>query len=205
MPDVSVDAAVEKMVRGTPAGSPAPETPTAPETPAKPAPVTNGGEGSDQGGASAEGAEEARGSDGLTAFERELIAENQAEYDTLTDTTAKKAFLTSVKRTARKHAKQMTELGSFRKAITALKEAGVTNDDLVALVSRKKSGPSAPAATEATPKSKGFQRYLEEVTDPAEREHLRTAQQVLREEFDTWVQEFKDKEVKPWQEKLSAA
>lgn len=202
MPEISsVDAAVEKLVAGhaQPDAS-GPETP-APKAPAEAAPAKSASP------APASPAEEGRE---VTAFEQELMEEFKEEYESLPESD-RTPFLNALKRSYRKQAKQMTELGTLRKAVGALRDAGVTNEDLVDLVSRKRTGSNgrtdAPKASEASEKAtRGFQRWLTEATDPAEKEHLRTAEQVIRETVEDLVQarldEIRDTEVKPLKERL---
>ena len=198
MPEISsVDAAVEKIVQeAPPVEKPAQEAP-AEEAPAKTAIETLASER-----VAEEGAER-------SAFEQELIEEFKEEYDQVPEESRTK-FLDSLKRSYRKQAKQMTELGTLRKAVTALREAGVTNEDLVGLVNAKRGNGRAPSsespksATEVT--KRGFQRWLADATDPAEKENLRTAEQVIREVVEDLVssrlEEIREKEVKPLRDRL---
>lgn len=190
MPELGVNETVEKMlgeaapVEKPPAPAPVPVTPesTPTDAPPAPSPETTAAE--------------------LTAFDQELIAEYQEEYDTAGD---KPTFLKALKRSYRKQAKQMTELGQLRKAVGALRDAGVSNDDLIALVNRKKAGSSAPSSPPAGEGKRGFQRYLQDATDPAEREQLRTAEQVMREVVEDAIAQSLDREVKPLKEQLDNA
>ena len=197
MPEISsVDAAVEKIVQEAPPV----EKPTH-EAPAEPTPV----KGEEDGAASVKSPEEVAE---LSAFEQELIEEFKEEYEQVPEE-HRKAFLGSLKRSYRKQAKQMTELGTLRKAVSALREAGVTNEDLVSLVNTKRGNGRAATsepktATEVT--KRGFQRWLAEATDPAEKENLRAAEQVIREVVEDLVssriEEIRDKEVKPLRDRL---
>ena len=197
MPEISsVDAAVEKIVQETPLVEK-----SAPEAPAEKAPAKV----EEDGGASEKSAEEVAE---LSAFEQELIEEFKDEYDQVPEAN-RATFLNSLKRSYRKQAKQMTELGTLRKAVSALREAGVTNEDLVSLVNTKRGNSRAPTSeskstTEVS--KRGFQRWLAEATDPAEKENLRTAEQVIREVVEDLVssriEEIRDKDVKPLKERL---
>ena len=105
MPEISsVDAAVEKIVQEAPPV----EKPTH-EAPAEPTPV----KGEEDGAASVKSPEEVAE---LSAFEQELIEEFKEEYEQVPEE-HRKAFLGSLKRSYRKQAKQMTELGTLRKAL----------------------------------------------------------------------------------------
>lgn len=188
MPDIGVDATVEKMMKGGSQATPA-------EHPSGSAPAANTA-------GSKEETTHVTDTETLSAFDQELITEYQEEYDAAKD---KSTFLSALKKSYRKQAKQMTELGQLRKAVNALKDAGVTNDDLLELINQRK-GKSAPKVSgngSDTPK-RGFQRYLKDDTAPAEREHLREAEQVVRELVEDMVEDRLTKEVKPIREKLDA-
>ena|SRR3990167_4092490 len=193
MSDISsVEAAVEKMVTEVPIK----------EQPTHKAPVEEAPVKSEEAGAAPTEVPE------LSAFEQELIEEFQEEYDQVPEE-SRKAFLSSLKRSYRKQAKQMTELGTLRKAVGALREAGVTNEDLVSLVSSKRGNGrtvSPPSTTVSEATKRGFQRWLNEATDPAEKENLRTAREVIREELEDLLsarlEEVREKEVKPLRDRL---
>ena len=114
-----------------------------------------------------------------------------------------------LKKTYRRTARQMTELGTLRKAVGALQDAGVTNDDLVALVQSKRGGTKSDAqkvvdaATSGNGASKrGYQRWMEEAKTPEERERLRDAEQVVREVVEDVVAGLMDREVKPLRQRM---
>lgn len=194
----SVDAAVEKIVQDAPpVEKPVQEAP-AEKASAKVEEETPASEKSAE-----EGAE-------LSAFEQELIEEFKEEYDSLPED-SRPAYLASLKRSYRKQAKQMTELGTLRKAVSALREAGVTNEDLVKLIQDKRGGTKAEArqvveSATATNGKRGYQRWLEQAKTPEERESLRDAEQVVRELVEdlltSRIEEVREKEVKPLRERL---
>ena len=196
MPDIGVADAVEKLVKSAPA--PKAEEKLQPKAPAEEPPA----EKSEKSAAPEE--KEIAGADGLTAFEQELIEESKDEYAQLPEG-ARKPFLDALKRRYRRDARQMTELGSLRKAVTALKEAGVTDEDLVALVNKRRGKVADEKPATNGDIKRGFARYLTDATDPAERENLRTAEQVVRELVEDLVEERLGKRVKPLEDKLDAS
>lgn len=139
----------------------------------------------------------------LSAFEQELIDEYREDYDALPEG-QRQPFLSALKRTYRKQAKQMTELGTLRKAMTALREGGVTNEDLVALIKQKQGGTTAEAKAVVESVKRGFQRYQDKAKSPEEREQLHEAEQVMRETIEDILNERMSKEVTPIKEKLDA-
>ena len=194
MPDISsVDQAVEKLAQEA-----LTEKPGA-AAPAEAAPAKAREESAAPKETTGEAAE-------MTAFEQELITEFKEEYESAGD---KPAFLNALKRSYRKQAKQMTELGTLRKAVGALKEAGVTNEDLMELIGRKRTGGNGrtePAKTTEAANERGYARWMTKTTDPAEREQLREAEQVVRELVEDLVsvriEEIRDKEVKPLRDRM---
>lgn len=196
MPGISVDAAVEKMVAEAPTTTVVDETPT-PKAPAQDAPVekVEKSETPDT---------DTKGEDGLTAFERELVGEYGEEYANVPEA-QRPAFLSALKRSYRKQAKQMTELGNLRKAVGALRDAGVSNEDLVELIQKRKNKTPDAKLPSAAEVKRGFKRYLDESTDPAEREHVTKAEQVVRELVEDLVEERLGQRVKPLEEKFHAS
>lgn len=202
---IGVDSAVEEMLGGKPtaeAGKDAPQS----ETPAKDA--ADGGRGSEESGKAAEGAE-------YTAFEQELIAELDSEDKTAFEEGSpeyRKQALAFMKKQYRRSAKQMTELGTLRKAVGALRDAGVTNEDLVKLVQQKRGGTKAEAqevVNDATKgnghgSKRGYQRWHESAKSSEEREQLREAEQVQRELIQDVIEEYLGKEIKPIKERLES-
>lgn len=191
MPDLGVDATVEKMLKGAPAASSADETPSA-KAPVQDTSVQNVNTEETPGVSKEDGQEP------LTAFEQELIEEFKEEYEQASD---KKPFLNALKRSYRKQSKQLNELGTLRKAISTLKEAGVTNEDLIDLVNRRRG--KSPETKSTTPESRrGLARFMDEATDAEEREKVSHARQAMREEMEDLLAERLDKEVRPLRERL---
>src|SRR5438067_1228456 len=117
MAETGVMETVEKMVaKAAPAEKPveqqpapeAPVTPTPEEKPTVPSPAPSS---------------EKAGTGELTAFDQELIKEYQQEYHQVPEH-ARPAFLQVLKRNYRQNAQQMTELGTLRKAVKTLSDAG---------------------------------------------------------------------------------
>ena len=205
---IGVENAVEEMLGGKPtaekAGKDAPQT----ETPAKDAPD----EGAKTRGDSGEGSESAE----YTAFEQELIAELDQEDKTAFEEGSpeyRKQALAFMKKQYRRSAKQMTELGTLRKAVGALRDAGVTNEDLVKLVQQKRGGTKAEAqevVNDATKgngngSKRGYQRWHESAKSSEEREQLREAEQVQRELIEDVVKEYLGKEIRPIKDRLESS
>ena len=147
----------------------------------------------------------------LTAFEQELIDELDEDDRTAFDSgtpEARQQTLAFMKKQYRKNAKQMTELGTLRKAVGTLREAGVSNEDLVELVQRKRglSKPEAQRVVDATQPGaagkRGYQRWMDAAKTPEERESLRDAEQVIREVVEDVVAGLVQKEVKPIRDRL---
>lgn len=192
----SVSAAVEKMVASAPPVTTGAEADPA-KAPVKTTPVQKETDPS-----------EAVNADGTrTAFEQELIdsldGEDRTEFDAATPAEQKRqvAFM---KREYRKSAKQMTELGTLRKAIGTLRDSGVTNEDLLNLIKSKRNGSAAPAEKPAEGK-RAFNRWREQAKDSAEREALTEAEQVVTEQIEDVVRALLEKEVKPLRDRLEAA
>lgn len=198
MPEISVDATVEKMLKGAPSADKAVK-----EEPSAEAPVSD----TPADGEKPETAPKDDGATELTAFEQELIEElgeeDKASFESLSPE-QKKQTLNWAKRIYRKNAKQMTELGTLRKAIGTLRDSGVTNEDLVELVRNKRSGSSKADSpqNENNGEKKGFDRWLSKADKADEREELQNARQVIREEIEQALSEFAGKEVKPIKERL---
>src|SRR3990167_8187657 len=188
MAETSVDAIVEKMVKTTPVAK-VTEDKSVPEAPVVETPVKS----VDVNG-KADAQAKSDDAAALTTFEQELITEYQEEYDSAGD---QSAFLNALKRSYRKQAKQMTELGTLRKAVSTLRDAGITNDDLVELVNRKKGKSSAVSDTNQKATEDDFESLIAKTTDPVEREDLLRAERVVRKVV--------EKLVKPLEEKLNAA
>ena len=91
----------------------------------------------------------------------------------------------------------MTELGTLRKAVSTLRDAGITNDDLVELVNRKKGKSSTASDTNQKATEDDFESLIAKTTDPVEREDLLRAERVVRKVV--------EKLVKPLEEKFNAA
>ena len=199
MPDISVGTAVEKMLGGRPAAPAATDAPPA-EAPA-------GKTLAKEPAASA--ASEQGGGEDRTAFEQELIegldTEERQEFDAATaaEQTRQVAWM---KRQYRKAAKQMTELGSHRKVMGALRDAGVTGEDLIELTKRKRNGSAAPAKPETAAEGKrGFDRWREKAKDSAEREDLDEAEQVIADKIEDMVRKMLAEEVGPIRQRLESA
>ena len=203
MPDapVSVEGAVEKMLGEKPLA----EDRTPPETPVS---TTPGKEGQPTGETTPKAGEESTGE--LTAFEQELIDElDEEDRKAFEEGTpeARQQTLAFMKKQYRKNAKQMTELGTLRKAVGALREAGVSNEDLVELVQRKRGVSKLEAqrvvdATQQAAGKRGYQRWLDQSKTPEERESLREAEQVIREVVEDVVSGLLAKAVKPLRDRL---
>ena len=202
MPEVGIEATVQKMVSKasseavTKAASEAPETEPVKTEQTRPEaqPTTD---------------DTTRGTNGLTAFEQELVDELESEdktaFESLTaqERTSRLAWM---KRRYRKDARQMTELGNLRKAVKALADAGVTQEDLVKLVQGKR-GSNGKTSTEsaAVTAARGYARLMEKAANPEERESLREAESVLKEMMEDIVEAKLGQRVKPLEEKLSAS
>lgn len=195
---VGVEQAVGKMLRRAPAAAAAKENPE-PQAPASDTPAKQP-EPSQAPAAKQDAATE---NEQPSSFEQELIQEYQEEYSQLPEG-QRKPFLDALKRTYRKQAKQMTELGNLRKAVSALKDAGVTNDDILALINQKKSGrAAAPTANgNGTETRRGFRRWETEASTPEDRENLTKAEQVVRELVEDMLAERLEKEVKPLRDRI---
>lgn len=200
MAEIGVDAMVEKMVQGTPPASAEKESP-APSAPTDAAPEQKESEREETGN-------ESEPSSRLSAFDQELIEEldeeDRASFDSLSPA-AKREALAFAKKTYRRSAKQMTELGTLRKAIGALKEAGITGEDIQRLVQSKRggSGSSEPANSNGTGQaSRIYDRWLSEAKDADERESLMKARQALREEMEDLLSTRLQKELHPLKERF---
>ena len=203
MPDapVGVDDAVEKMLGSKPAADTA-----AKEVPAE-APASAP---ADKGERVTEDSKEESAE--RSAFEQELIAdldEDDRKAFEEASPAEQERTLGFLKKTYRRTARQMTELGTLRKAVSSLQEAGVTNEDLVALVQSKRGGTKADAqkvvdaaASGNGASKRGYQRWMEEAKTPEDRERLRDAEQVVREVVEDVVAGLLDREVKPLKQRL---
>lgn len=203
---VGVASAVESILKEAPAADEAVK-----ETPSKEAPASQpsdkGKSVSEATGKSSESAAE------HTAFEQELIAELDEEGKNAFEASTpeqQRRFLVLAKKSYRQNSKEMTELGTLRKAVGALQDAGVTNEDLVKLVQEKRGGTKAEAkavvdsATNGKGSGKrGYQRLLDQAKTAEEREDLTDIQQVLREEFEDLLAERLDKRLKPMEDRLA--
>ena len=197
MPD-HVEAAVETLLKGKASdAAKADSTDTAPaeHKPGRSDTVTT----ADGASTSSESTDS---QESRTAFEQELIEEWKEEYDQLPET-ARKPFLDAIKRTYRKNARQMTELGVLRKGIASLKDAGITQDDIKALLEGKASSSRSSSTTEPT--VRGFRRFLDKANNAGEREDIQQAEQVVRELFEDLIEDHLFKRVKPLQEKLETS
>src|SRR3990167_6212157 len=149
-------------------------------------------------------------SEELTAFEQELIGELDEEDKAVFEQgspEARKQALAFMKKQYRRNAKSMTELGTLRKAVGALRDAGITNEDLVKLVQDKRGGTKAEAQTVVDAATngggkRGYTRWMEQAKTSEEREALRDAEQVVREVVEDVVASIVQREVKPLRDRL---
>ena len=150
-------------------------------------------------------AEGERDADGLTAFEKELVAllpEDQQQKFSRMSAEGKTDHLQGLKVVYRAQARDGTELGNLRKAVKTLNDAGVTNDDLVKLVASKRGTTVTPMAVkEEAKKERGYKRFLSEAKDANERESLLDAESAIKELIEDEVNRRLDKEVKPLRER----
>ena len=195
----------EKVPEETPVKS-APEEGKEPVAPTKPEEKTV-----EKAEAESEGD---KGEDGRKAFEEELVSilpEDQQQALSQLSPEDQVERLKWMKTIYRSQSRSNTELGTLRKAVSALKDAGVTNEDLLTLMQSKRGGApkeTPKTATSATeiPTKRGFRRYDEEVIDdPKERESLRLGRQAIREEMEDILNERLDKDLKPLREKLDVS
>lgn len=207
----SVSDSVEKMLQEAPPGKaegqkPASAAPESARRSSEPAPVED-----PNGKADGEAKPTGESAADRSAFERELVDalpdEERKEFDE-SSTSEQARMMAFMKRQYRQSAKQMTELGTLRKMVGALKAEGVTQEDLVDLVQRKRgvSKPEAQKIVEGTPSltKRGYDRWREKAQTPEEREQLTEAEQVQRELIEDVVRSVLEKEVAPLREKVTA-
>lgn len=191
MPDDSVDAAVEKLTEE------ASKTPTPSEAPADKTP-----EAKDEADRQPDKQED----EGYTAFEQELIGQLSEEDRQAFEAASpeeRTRTLAFAKRIYRDNAKQMTELGTYRKALAALREAGVTKEDLVGLMEQKQGRKPAPVR-DGQVADRAFNRLLTQAKTPEEREIVKENEQVIREFVEDFVTERLNQELKPLRDRLDA-
>lgn len=202
MSDKSVESVVESMVKEAPVTKTVEKTsPEAPakKTPDEPAKVTKEVVTAD---------DTTKGNDGLTAFDTELINElesdERTEFDGLTET-EKTARLKWMKTRYRKDARSKTELGSLRKVISTLRDANVTDKDLLALINSKKSGKPVdkPSGDQKITK-RGLASLLTDDANAEDRETITKTGRAIREEIEDIFEELSGKKIKPLEDRLDA-
>ncbi len=202
---VSVDDAVESMAKKAVSGNEPEDKSAEPK-----APVENTKtEDQTKPEATQTPDDTSKGSDGLTSFEKELLneleADEKAEFDGLT-ATEKSSRLKWMKTRYRRDARSKTELGNLRKAASTLREAGVTNEDLLTLINSKRTGKAVDAPTgDQKITKRGFDKLMESASTPEDREQLTTTRQVVREEMEDMLRDVLKKEVGPLKDRLDAS
>lgn len=193
MPDDTVETAVEKLVQQAPSE----------EKAEREAPAADTGKKDEEAPPQKPETEE----EGYTAFEQELIGqlseEDKAAFEA-SSAEERKKYLAFAKRIYRDNAKQMTELGTYRKALTALREAGVTQQDLVNLIDTKRGKAPVTPTEVKSQETRGFKRLLAQAKTPEEREIVMENEQVIREFLEDLLTERLGKEVSPLRERLEA-
>lgn len=200
MPDISVENAVENMVNKAPKEQGSLEAPVektqdkADESKKESTEVTPD--------------DTSKGADGQTPFEKELINEleedERTEFDGL-NTTEKSARLKWMKTRYRRDSRQKTELGNLRKAVGVLKDAGVTQDDLLKLVNDKRSGrPVDEPKGDQKITKRGLAKLIDDAQTPEDREQVTNTRQIMREEIEDMLTERFGKEIDPIKKRLDA-
>lgn len=145
----------------------------------------------------------------LTSFEQELVSEldadEQSEFEGLS-VQEQRSRLDWMKKRYRRETRQRTEDGKIRKAWSALVTAGVSADDLRALVSKRQGATTQAEADKADAAIKrGFQRKLSEAKDAEEREAIQDAEQTVRELVEDEVEKRLGQRVKPLEDRIEVA